>query len=94
MVAPRAGVARAVPKTTILAKNIQKLLTLSAAGELDDAAIYVEANVIKWVGKTSELPAELQTADEVLDLNHRVVMPGMVNTHHHMCALALPLRLA
>jgi len=90
MTAPRAGVARAVPQTTIVAKNIQKLLTLSAhLGELDDAAVFVQGNVIQWVGKTADLPAEYQKADEVLDLSDRVVMPGMVNSHHHMCAACL-----
>lgn len=85
--APRAGVARAVPKTTLLAKHIQKLLTLNKdLGELDDAAIYVQGNVVQWVGATADLPKEYQAADEVLDLSDRVVMPGMVNSHHHMCA--------
>lgn len=85
--APRAGVARAVPKTSLLAKHIQKLLTLNKdLGELEDAAIYISGNVIQWVGATADLPKEYQEADEVLDLSDRVVMPGMVNTHHHMCA--------
>jgi 8-oxoguanine deaminase len=32
-------------------------------------------------GATAELP---QTADEVLDLRGHLVIPGLVNTHHHM----------
>lgn len=87
MTATRAGCARAVPQSTLLAKNIQRLLTLSAdLGEIDDAAVYVKGNVIQWVGATADLPKEYQSADEVLDLSHRVVIPGMVNTHHHMYA--------
>ena len=80
----RAGTVRPVPTGTILLKNIQLLSTHSAdLGEISDAAVYVEGNVIKWVGPTADLPASSQTADLVLDMKHRVVMPGMVNTHHH-----------
>jgi adenine deaminase len=85
MTASRAGTPRAIAETTLLAKNIQRLLTLnSKLGEIDDAAIYVKANIIQWVGTTADLPDEYKTADVVLDLSSRVVIPGMVNTHHHM----------
>lgn len=87
MTASRAGTSRAIAQTTLLAKNIQRLLTLnSKLGEIDDAAIYVKANIIQWVGTTADLPEEYKTADVMLDLSSRVVIPGMVNTHHHMCA--------
>ena len=87
MTASRAGTPRAVAQTTLLAKNIQRLLTLNGdLGEIDNAAIFVKANTIQWVGTTSQLPKEYETADVVLDLSSRVVIPGMVNTHHHMCA--------
>lgn len=49
-----------------------------------DAAIYVKANVIHWVGKTDELPQGLQKADVVQDMSNRVVIPGLVCCHHHM----------
>ena len=49
--------------------------------EIRDGAIFVRGNVIDAVGTTAELP---KTADEVLDLKNRyIVMPGMVNCHHH-----------
>jgi cytosine/adenosine deaminase-related metal-dependent hydrolase len=68
--------------STLLVKNIHTLVTMNAARqELRDAAIFVRDNVIEQVGPTSELPA---SADEVLDLQGRhVVLPGLVNTHHH-----------
>ncbi len=57
MATPRAGVPRPVPTATLLAKNIQKLVTLNAElTEIEDAAIYVNGNVIEWVGKTSGAP--------------------------------------
>lgn len=51
--------------------------------ELEGAAIYVKSPEIQWVGRTADLPAEYQQADEVLSLTDHVVIPGLVNTHHH-----------
>jgi 8-oxoguanine deaminase len=67
---------------TLLVKNIHTLVTMDGARrEIRDAAIYVRDHVIEHVGLTATLPP---TADEVLDLRRRhVVLPGMVNTHHH-----------
>ncbi len=67
---------------TLLVKNIHTLVTMNASREeIRDAAIFVRDNVIEQVGATAALPA---TAEEVLDLRGRhVVLPGMVNTHHH-----------
>ncbi len=67
---------------TLLVKNIHTLVTMNAVrAEIRDAAVFVRDNVIEQVGATAALPT---TADEVLDLRGRhVVMPGLVNTHHH-----------
>ncbi len=67
---------------TLLVKNIHTLATMDAARtEIRDAAIFVRDHVIEQVGPTTKLPA---SADEVLDLKGRhVVLPGLVNTHHH-----------
>jgi cytosine/adenosine deaminase-related metal-dependent hydrolase len=69
--------------STLLVKNIHTLVTMNAAREeLRDAAILVRDHVIEWVGPTAASPAAV--ADEVLDLRGRhVVLPGLVNTHHH-----------
>ncbi|MEG3436689.1 8-oxoguanine deaminase [Pannus brasiliensis CCIBt3594] len=68
--------------STLLIKNIHTLATMDTdRREIRDGALFVRDNVIESVGKTSELP---ETADEVLDLQGRfVVLPGLVNTHHH-----------
>ena len=68
--------------TTLLLKNIHTLVTMNAAREeLRDAAVLIRDHVIERVGRTADLPA---SADEVLDLQGRhVVLPGLVNTHHH-----------
>jgi cytosine/adenosine deaminase-related metal-dependent hydrolase len=67
---------------TLLVKNIHTLVTMDRdRRELKGAAIFVRDNVIEQVGLTSELP---ETADEVLDLQGKhIVLPGLVNTHHH-----------
>src|SRR5579875_2931025 len=46
----------------------------------EDGALYVEGNVIQQIGPTDQLP---QHADEVIDARGMLVLPGLVNTHHH-----------
>lgn len=68
---------------TLLAKNIHTLVTMdSQRREIDHGAIFVRDQVIEAVGSLEEMPSK--TADTVLDLAHHVVIPGLVNTHHHM----------
>jgi cytosine/adenosine deaminase-related metal-dependent hydrolase len=68
---------------TLLVRNIHTLVTMDAARrELRDAALYVRDGVIEAVGTLAEMPA--QTADMLLDAAHHIVLPGLVNTHHHM----------
>jgi len=67
---------------TLLIKNARVVVTMDEQRrEIDNGAIYVRGNVIEQVGPTSELP---QSADEVIDASGHVVIPGLVNTHHHM----------
>lgn len=69
--------------TTLLAKNIHTLATMDDdRRELHDAALFVRGNVVEAVGALADMPA--QSADCVLDLRDHVVLPGLVNTHHHM----------
>jgi cytosine/adenosine deaminase-related metal-dependent hydrolase len=66
---------------TMLVKNAQVLATMDASRrEIEDGGLFIRDGFIEQVGLTADLP---QTADEVLDLSGHVVMPGMVNTHHH-----------
>ena len=68
--------------TTLLIRNARLLVTMDAQRrEIADGAVFARDNVIEAVGATSELPA---TADEVIDAHDQVVIPGLVNTHHHM----------
>ncbi len=67
---------------TVLVKNIHTLVTMDRdRRELHNAAIFVQDQAIAQVGLTEDLPKD---ADQVLDLQGRhIVMPGLVNTHHH-----------
>jgi 8-oxoguanine deaminase len=49
--------------------------------ELVDASLLIRGGVIEAIGPAGDLP---QQADEVIDARHHVVIPGLVNTHHHM----------
>jgi 8-oxoguanine deaminase len=68
--------------STLLVKNIHILVTMDETRrEIRQGALFIRDNIIERVGTTNKLP---QTADEVLDLRDRhIVMPGLVNTHHH-----------
>lgn len=67
---------------TVLIKNIHTLVTMNATRqEIRHGALLIEDQAITQVGRTAELP---DSADEVLDLQDRyLVMPGLINTHHH-----------
>lgn len=67
---------------TLLIRNARLVATMDdARREIADGAVFVRDHVIEAVGPTAELP---DTADEVIDARDQVVMPGLVNTHHHM----------
>ncbi len=74
---------------TLLVKNISHLFTMQRDAikgeesefELQDAALFCRDGIIEQVGRTSDLPNQ---ADEILDLSGHVVIPGLINTHHHL----------
>jgi 8-oxoguanine deaminase len=67
---------------TMLVKNADVLVTMDAERrEIARGGLYIEDNQIVAVGSTEALPS---TADEVLDLTGHIVLPGLINTHHHM----------
>ena len=57
--------------------------------EIRDGAVVVQGPAIAWVGTSDALPAPYAEAlaagrAEAVDLHGHVLMPGLVNTHHHM----------
>ena len=66
---------------TLLVRGAALLATMDDAGtRIADGGLYVEDNVIRQVGPSAALP---QIADTVIDARDMVVLPGLVNTHHH-----------
>lgn len=66
----------------LLIRNAAMLVTMDAdRREIAGGGVYAEDNRIVAVGAAADLPAE---ADEVIDMAGHVVLPGLVNTHHHM----------
>jgi len=68
--------------TTLLIRRARLLVTMDAQRrEIEDGAVFVRDGVIEAVGASGDLPT---TADEVIDAHDQIVIPGLVNTHHHM----------
>jgi cytosine/adenosine deaminase-related metal-dependent hydrolase len=67
---------------TLLVRNARVLVTMDAQRrEIAGGCVYARDQVIEAVGSAQDVPA---TADEVIDASDQVVLPGLVNTHHHM----------
>jgi cytosine/adenosine deaminase-related metal-dependent hydrolase len=72
----------AAAQRTLLVRNADVLVTMDGCRrEIRGGGLFAEGGRIVAVGPTSELPAG---ADRVIDLGGHVVLPGLVNTHHHM----------
>lgn len=65
---------------TLLIRNATVLATMTG-DEIADGGLFARDGWIERVGPSRELP---DTADEVADLEGHVVLPGLVNTHHHL----------
>jgi len=74
---------------TIL-RNIGQLATCPPdsaqqdAGVINDAALVFENKQVVWVGPESLLP-ESYTVQETIDCGGRLVIPGLIDCHTHLC---------
>lgn len=67
--------------STTLVKNATVLVTMDGhRREILGGGLFIRDGFIEKVGETKDLP---QQADEVLDLQGHIILPGFVNTHHH-----------
>ncbi len=69
-----------MPMGTLLVRHAEVLITMDGR-EIADGGLFARDGWIEQVGATADLPGQ---ADEVVDLPAHVVMPGLVNTHHHL----------
>ena len=69
----------------LLIKNAHTIVTMDATRrEIANGAILVREGEIAWVGAMADLPPHLaDSADQTFDAAHKIVLPGLVNTHHH-----------
>ena len=71
-----------MPEPTLLIRDADLVATLDdASHEWPRASVLLRGGVIEAVGPAAALP---DAADEVIDARGHVVVPGLVNTHHHM----------
>jgi 8-oxoguanine deaminase len=69
----------------LLLRNADVLVTMDdQRHEIADGAVLIEDHVIVAVGTSAEILPLATQRTEILDMRGHVVMPGMVNTHHHM----------
>src|SRR5947209_8635432 len=67
--------------TSLLIQHAALIVSMDDAdSQWTDGGIYVEENVIRQIGPTVALP---QQADQVIDARNMLLLPGLVNTHHH-----------
>lgn len=66
--------------STLLVRNAHVLVTMDGR-EIANGGMFIRDGWIESVGPTEDIPA---SADEVVDLSGHVVLPGLINTHHHL----------
>jgi len=74
---------------TLLLKNADILCTMQEDGDSKDncdveikgGGLFARNGIIEAVGESSSLP---RISDTIIDMKGHVVIPGMVNTHHHL----------
>ena len=68
--------------STLLIRNAQTIATQDdSQTELHNTSVFVRDQWIEAIGPAEYLPA---TADTVIDARHHLLIPGLINTHHHM----------
>ncbi|HEX9117802.1 MAG TPA: 8-oxoguanine deaminase [Anaerolineae bacterium] len=66
----------------LLLKHADLLVTMDGGRRrIADGGLYVRDNVIEQAGPTAELP---EIAATVIDARGMIILPGLVNTHHHL----------
>ncbi len=68
--------------TSLLIQHAALIATMDdGRRRIPDGALYIEDGFIQRVGPTDALP---QVADRVIRADDRLILPGLINTHHHL----------
>ena len=68
--------------TTLLVRNATVMVTMDAQRrEIAGGGLFARDGIIEQVGPAETLPV---TADHVLDAAGQILLPGLVNCHHHL----------
>lgn len=68
--------------STLLVRNAEVLVTMDPERrEIPGGGLFARDGFIEEVGVTADLPS---AADEILDASGLLVLPGLINTHHHL----------
>ena len=67
--------------STLLVKHAHLLVTMDDhRREIPDGGLFIRDGFIEKAGPTHTLP---EKADEVVDASGHIILPGLINTHHH-----------
>ncbi len=68
--------------STLLVRNAAMVVTMDATRrEIAGGGLFARDGIIEQVGADATLPA---SADSVLDASGQILLPGLVNCHHHL----------
>ena len=68
--------------STLLLRHADLLVTMDdERRQIPDGGLYAENGVITQIGPTAGLPP---AADTIIDARGRIIIPGLINTHHHL----------
>jgi imidazolonepropionase len=71
-------------------RNISQLATCPPdrpqkdAGLVKNAALVWTDGLVRWTGSIADMPAEYRN-EPVIDCGHRLIVPGLVDCHTHLC---------
>ena len=66
---------------TFLVRNATLIVTMDDhRREIADGGLFIRDGLIEQIGPAAGLP---DNADQILDLSGHLVLPGLINTHHH-----------
>ncbi len=67
--------------TSLLVRHALAMVTMDEQRrEINDGGLFIRDGFIEQAGETPSLPS---SADEILDLDGHILLPGLINTHHH-----------